>query len=82
MAARVALLGDKDLSYVTHRELAAAVALLPAGVRGFQYTALEPPAHPFFLAALFQPQIGALAGRPLHPLIDAFCDAARGLVAR
>ena len=44
--------------------------------------AIELPSHPFFLATLFQPQVGALAGRPLHPLIHALCDAARGLVAR
>ena len=29
MRIRIALLGDKDLGYVTHRELDAAVALLP-----------------------------------------------------
>ena len=43
-----------------------------AGVEG-----IELPSHPFFLATLFQPQVGALAGRPLHPLIGAFLDAAR-----
>jgi CTP synthase (UTP-ammonia lyase) len=32
MATRIALLGDKDLTYVTHRALEAAVALLPDGV--------------------------------------------------
>jgi len=37
---------------------------------------IELPAHPFFVATLFQPQVGALAGRPLHPLIGAFCAAA------
>jgi len=42
-----------------------------AGVEG-----IELPAHPFFVATLFQPQVGALAGRPLHPLIRAFCAAA------
>jgi CTP synthase (UTP-ammonia lyase) len=44
--------------------------------------AIELPAHPFFVATLFQPQVGALAGQPLHPLIDAFARAARGLVHR
>ena len=38
---------------------------------------IELPAHPFFLATLFQPQVGALAGNSLHPLIGAFLDAAR-----
>jgi hypothetical protein len=48
MPARIALLGDKDLSFVTHRELDAAVD----------------------------------AGRPPHPPITAFVEAACGLVAR
>jgi CTP synthase (UTP-ammonia lyase) len=48
-----------------------------AGVEG-----IELPSHPFFLATLFQPQVGALAGAPLHPLIGAFLEAARAPVAR
>jgi CTP synthase (UTP-ammonia lyase) len=48
-----------------------------AGVEG-----IELPGHPFFVATLFQPQVGALAGGPLHPLIAAFLDAARAPVAR
>jgi CTP synthase (UTP-ammonia lyase) len=43
-----------------------------AGVEG-----IELPGHPFFVATLFQPQVGALAGAPLHPLIEAFVAAAR-----
>jgi CTP synthase (UTP-ammonia lyase) len=44
-----------------------------AGVEG-----IELPGHPFFVATLFQPQIGALSGAPLHPLIAAFAgEAAR-----
>ena len=46
-----------------------------AGVEG-----IELPTHPFFVATLFQPQVGALAGRPLHPLIRAFLEASRNLV--
>jgi CTP synthase (UTP-ammonia lyase) len=42
-----------------------------AGVEGF-----EVPGHPFFVATLFQPQIGALDGAPLHPLIAAFVEEA------
>ena len=38
--------------------------------------AVELPSHPFFLATLFQPQVGALAGRPLNPIIKAFMAAA------
>ena len=37
--------------------------------------AVELPDHPFFIATLFQPQVGALAGEPLHPLIAAFVAA-------
>jgi CTP synthase (UTP-ammonia lyase) len=43
-----------------------------AGVEG-----VELPSHPFFMATLFQPQVGAANGGPLHPLIGAFCAAAR-----
>jgi CTP synthase (UTP-ammonia lyase) len=42
-----------------------------AGVEG-----IELPDHPFFVATLFQPQVGALDGEPLHPLITAFVEAA------
>jgi CTP synthase (UTP-ammonia lyase) len=42
-----------------------------AGVEG-----IELPDHPFFVATLFQPQIGALSGAPLHPLIAAFVEEA------
>jgi CTP synthase (UTP-ammonia lyase) len=49
-----------------------------AGVEG-----IELPGHPFFVATLFQPQIGALAGAPLHPLIAEFAaEAARERVDR
>jgi CTP synthase (UTP-ammonia lyase) len=39
--------------------------------------AIELPGHPFLLATLFQPQVGSLAGKPLHPLIVAFLEATR-----
>ena len=42
-----------------------------AGVEG-----IELPDHPFFVGTLFQPQVGALAGAALHPLIGAFVEAA------
>lgn len=42
-----------------------------AGVEGF-----ELPEHAFFIATLFQPQVGALASQPQHPLITAFVSAA------
>ena len=34
----------------------------------------ELPAHPFFIATLFQPQLSSEAGKP-HPLISAFVQA-------
>jgi CTP synthase (UTP-ammonia lyase) len=39
--------------------------------------AIELAEHPFFVATLFQPQAGAAAGAPPHPLVTAFLDAAR-----
>jgi CTP synthase (UTP-ammonia lyase) len=42
-----------------------------AGVEG-----IELRDHPFFVATLFQPQVGSLNGGPLHPLITAFVQAA------
>jgi CTP synthase (UTP-ammonia lyase) len=42
-----------------------------AGVEG-----IELRDHPFFVATLFQPQVGALNGGPLHPLVTAFVQAA------
>jgi CTP synthase (UTP-ammonia lyase) len=38
---------------------------------------LELPASRFFMLSLFQPQIGALAGKPLHPLLAEFVRCAR-----
>jgi CTP synthase (UTP-ammonia lyase) len=40
---------------------------------------LELPSNRFFMLTLFQPQIGALDGKPLHPLLGEFvrCAAAR-----
>ena len=37
--------------------------------------AIEIPDHPFFLATLFQPQVGALAGQSLHPVLRGFWEA-------
>jgi CTP synthase (UTP-ammonia lyase) len=43
-----------------------------AGVEGF-----ELPGHPFYLATLFQPQVGSSTSSTLHPLLRALIDAAR-----
>jgi CTP synthase (UTP-ammonia lyase) len=37
--------------------------------------AIELREHPFFLATLFQPQVGSIAGKPLHPVLQAFLQA-------
>ncbi len=37
--------------------------------------AIELPDHPFYLATLFQPQVGSLDGEPLHPIIAEFVAA-------
>jgi CTP synthase (UTP-ammonia lyase) len=37
--------------------------------------ALEFPDHPFYVAGLFEPHIGAASGQPIHPLITAFVAA-------
>jgi CTP synthase (UTP-ammonia lyase) len=42
-----------------------------AGVEGF-----ELPGHPFYLATLFQPQVGSSKSGQLHPLIGALCQHA------
>jgi CTP synthase (UTP-ammonia lyase) len=38
---------------------------------------IELPTKRFFMLSLFQPQIGALAGRPVHPLLLEFARCAR-----
>jgi CTP synthase (UTP-ammonia lyase) len=49
-----------------------------AGLEGFELRD-----HPFFFGTLFQPQVGSSDGGPLHPLIQAFLEAARaGVPAR
>ncbi|WP_235949431.1 hypothetical protein [Candidatus Frankia alpina] len=41
---------------------------------------LELPGHPFFLATLFQPELGSDASRP-HPVIRGFTEAAVAMAA-
>jgi CTP synthase (UTP-ammonia lyase) len=61
----------------------AAAVLEQAGVRIAAHAphagveAFELPGHPFFVATLFQPQVGSLSGAALSPLIAAFVAAAR-----
>jgi len=41
--------------------------------------AVELPAHPFYLATLFQPQVGSSATGVLHPVVAALIDAANAM---
>jgi CTP synthase (UTP-ammonia lyase) len=125
VAVNIALAGDRNNNYPSHRELDAVRAMLGPGVDsewvptdgaqvrdlgGFSGLWLTPgspyaddaaayeairwarrndvpfladaevielPANRFFMLTLFQPQIGALAGKPLHPLLHEFVRCAR-----
>ncbi len=57
------------------KRLEAAGAVIAAHAPDAGVEAFEVPAHPFFVATLFQPQMGALDGE-LHPLITAFAEEA------
>lgn len=43
---------------------------------------LDFPDHPFYVASMFQPHVGALAGQPVHPLVLAFVAAVRQAAVR
>jgi CTP synthase (UTP-ammonia lyase) len=43
---------------------------------------IELPANRFYVLTVFQPHIGALAGRPLHPLLREFVRCARSYAER
>lgn len=64
-----------DSDYV---ERLTAHGLLVSGLAddtGVEAVELPVSTHPFFLATLFQPQVGSMAGRPLHPIIRALVSA-------
>lgn len=65
-------------SYESALEAAGVVISARAPDAGVE--AIELEGHPFFIGTLFQPQVGALSGQALHPLISAFVDAARSAV--
>jgi hypothetical protein len=58
---RVAVIGDKNDAYPDDADA----------------EVFELPSNRFFMLSLFQRQIGALAGRPLHPLLGEFVRCAR-----
>jgi CTP synthase (UTP-ammonia lyase) len=57
-------------------DLEAAGAVIAARAPDAGIEGIELRGHPFFLATLFQPQVGALDGRPRHPLVAALIAAA------
>ena len=68
----------------TDPELASEVERLVEGGMVVEATAedagtevLELPANRFYMLTLFQPHIGAVAGKPLHPLLREFVRCAR-----
>jgi len=62
--------------------LAAAGIVVEATADDAGAEVLELPSNRFFMLSLFQPQIGALAGKPVHPLLREFVACAREHAAR
>jgi CTP synthase (UTP-ammonia lyase) len=60
-------------AYVEH--LVAHGLIIAARADDAGIEAFELPEHPFFMATLFQPQIGSVDGRPLHPVLESFVAA-------
>lgn len=96
MAVRIALIGDENVGYPSHREINAVRAMLgddvvtewvatdgdrvrhlEAFAEDAEAEVLELPSNRFFMLTLFQPHVGALAGKPLHPLLREFVRCAR-----
>lgn len=62
-------------------DLVAAGFVIGATADDAEAEVLDLLGHPFFVLSLFQPQIGALAGKPLHPLLGEFVARARVFAA-
>jgi CTP synthase (UTP-ammonia lyase) len=62
--------------------LAAAGIVVEATADDAGAEVLELPSKRFFMLSLFQPQIGALAGKPVHPLLREFVACARERATR
>lgn len=60
---------------VTDR-LSAAGLVMSASAEDAGVEAFELPGHPFYLATLFQPQVGSSERGELHPLLAALCQHA------
>ncbi len=63
-------------SHTAQERLVAGDFVIGATAEDAEAEVLELVGHPFFVLSLFQPQIGALAGKPLHPLLREFVHAA------
>jgi CTP synthase (UTP-ammonia lyase) len=59
------------------QRLAAGGMVIEATAEDAGAEVIELPSNRFFMLTLFQPQVGALAGRPLHPLLGEFVRCAR-----
>ena len=57
--------------------LVAAGLVLAATAEDAGVEAFELPEHPFYLATLFQPQVGSSARQSLHPVLAALVEASR-----
>lgn len=58
--------------------LVAAGLVVSATAEDAGVEAVELPGHPFYVATLFQPQVGSSASGALHPLVTALVQHARG----
>ncbi len=65
------------LSPAWEERLAAAGLVVSAHAEDAGVEAVELPGHPFYVATLFQPQVGSSETGVLHPLLGALADAAR-----
>jgi CTP synthase (UTP-ammonia lyase) len=63
------------------RRLEAAGLVIGAHAEDAGVEAFELPDHPFYVATLFQPQVGSSRSAALHPLLTAFVDAATSAAA-
>jgi CTP synthase (UTP-ammonia lyase) len=62
--------------------LAAAGVILSASADDVGIEAIELRGHPFFVATVFQPQVGSSRSGGLHPLISAFLETAANTATR
>lgn len=64
-------LSEKYVNQLSDQSLRVGARAIDAGVEGLELTE-----HAFYIATLFQPQVGSISGKPLDPLIVEFIRAA------